>query len=257
VRFVSRCGCLNAQVELDAAYTGVQEHWLAALAGTSAGDTPVPACPEWTVRDVMAHVAGLAEDAVAGSFPDIDLLEQWRDDAVAAGRDAMTARQVERAGTEPIDEIIERWRAAGAVLAPMLRGDEPFPEGAPFGLSAILVTDVTVHAQDVLAAIHADQLRQGAAVSVAIAAYGFGVDYRVRALGLPALAIAYDGKERVIGDPDGPIGARLAASRYEIMRALAGRRSRAQIAAFDWQGDRGSYLALIPAYGERDDPLED
>jgi uncharacterized protein (TIGR03083 family) len=255
---------LNAQVELDAAYIEVQDRWLAALAGPAQGTaratavgTPVPACPQWTVRHVTAHVTGLAEDATTGSFPEIDLLEQWRDDTVAAERDAMTARQVERAGTEPLDDLIARWRAAAAQLAPMLRGDAPFPDGAPFGLSAILVTDVTVHAQDVFAALGAPQLRDGAAVSIAIAAYGFGVDYRVRALRLPALTIAYDGKERVLGDPDGARGARVAASRYEIMRTLAGRRSRAQIAAFDWQGDPGPYLAIIPAYGERDDPLED
>jgi hypothetical protein len=34
----------------------------------------VPACPEWTVRDVLGHVVNLAQDAVSGDLPTLDLL---------------------------------------------------------------------------------------------------------------------------------------------------------------------------------------
>ena len=114
-----------------------------------------------------------------------------------------------------------------------------------------------MHAQDVFGALGAPQLREGPPVSLAIATYAFGVDYRVRQLGLAPLVIAYDGKARMIGDPAGEPGARVEADRFEVMRALAGRRSRAQIAALDWQGDPEPYLGIIPAYGERDEPLEE
>jgi hypothetical protein len=40
---------------------------------------------------------------------------------------------------------------------------------------------------------------------VALAGYCFGVDYRVRALDLPAMTLRYDGKERTLGE--GPVAA--------------------------------------------------
>ena len=32
------------------------------------GDEPVPTCPGWTVRDVVAHLAGLADDWLTGNL---------------------------------------------------------------------------------------------------------------------------------------------------------------------------------------------
>jgi len=54
---------------------------------------------------------------------------------------------------------------------------------------------------------------------------------------------------------EGALGATLTASRWELLRVVAGRRSRAQIAVLDWIGDPEPYLALLPAYGERTDDL--
>jgi hypothetical protein len=49
----------------------------------------------------------------------------------------------------------------------------------------------------------------------------------------------------------------LTGDRYELLRALSGRRSRPQIEAMDWEGDPEPYLGLVPAYGERfDDVVE-
>ena len=92
-----------------------------------------------------------------------------------------------------------------------------------------------------------------AATRVALAGYAFGVDYRIRALGLPALQLRYDGKEKSLGE--GEPAAALAADSWELLRVLAGRRSRDQIATLDWTGDPEPYLPLLPAYGERDDAL--
>jgi hypothetical protein len=90
---------------------------------------------------------------------------------------------------------------------------------------------------------------------VALAAYSFSTDYRIRALGLPALMLRYEGKERTLGD--GPAAAVLEADRWELLRVLAGRRSRAQIEALDWTGEPDAYLSLLPAYGERADDLNE
>jgi uncharacterized protein (TIGR03083 family) len=213
----------------------------------------VPACPEWTVHDLLAHLVELSSDAATGRLPVMDLLEQWRDDGVAQRRDGMTADQVDRVEGEPAGELVSRWRETTLALAPMLNGAVPFPEPAPFGLAAILVTDLVIHDQDARGALRVHNAPPGPASSLALATYLFGVDYRVRQLGLPALGVRYGNKTRLLGTGDP--AATVSATRFELLRAFGGRRSRRQILAFDWDGDPGPYVALLPAYGERRDDL--
>jgi uncharacterized protein (TIGR03083 family) len=215
----------------------------------------VPACPHWRVRDVLAHVAGLARDAATGNLPTMDLLEQWRDDDVAVTRDTMTAEQVDRTSDRSLEDLAADWREVTGTLMPMLSGSVAFPDPAPFGLGAILVTDLAIHDQDVRTALGLPRADSGPAYSLALATYGFGVDYRIRQLGLGALGLRYGDTVRSLGE--GEPAATVAADRFELLRALAGRRSRAQILAFEWDGDPGPYLGIIPAYGERADDLVD
>jgi len=243
-------------MEIQDLYAAQQEALLGLMVDAGGRtDTPVPACPDWTVRDVLAHVVGLARDATTGSIPELDLLEQWRDEEVAGARDAMTGVQVDRSADRSVAELGDEWRSLLATLSPMLSGAVPFPEPAPFGLNAVLVTDLAIHDQDVRGALGAPRDPDAPGSSLALATYGFGVDYRIRQLGLPALRLRYDGKERVLGA--GEPAATVSADRFELLRAFGGRRSRGQIRGYDWQGDPDPYVAIIPAYGERADPLDD
>ena len=81
----------------------------------------VPACPDWSVRDVVGHVAGLAKDAVEGALPSFNLLDQWRDDTVARQRDDMTDVHVTRARSLAHDEVVAEWSRTTESLLPMLR----------------------------------------------------------------------------------------------------------------------------------------
>ena len=213
----------------------------------------VPACPAWTVSDVLAHVVGLSLDATSGRLPVIDLLEQWRDDSVVETRDRMTADQVDRAAGEPIEELVTRWRQVTPRLAAMLSGATPFPDPAPFGLAAILVTDLVIHDQDVRGALRVHNAPDGPASSLALATYLFSVDYRIRQLALPALGVRSGDKVRILGS--GEPAATVAGPQFELLRAFGGRRSREQLLAFNWKGDPSPYIPLLPAYGERVDAL--
>ena len=242
-------------LDVGTAYLEVQHRLLDEAADPARHGVRVPACPDWTVRDVVAHLAGLAHDAVTGALPPFDLLEQWRDASVAAERDSMTEQQVARSREREYAEIVDEWGRTTDALVPILRGEQSFPGTPPFGLDAILLTDLWVHDADVRGALDLPRAADGAATSIGLAAYGFGVADRVRKLELPAMALRYGEKTRVLGDGD-PV-ATVAAERYELVRMLAGRRSRKQIAAMDWDGDPEPYLAIIPAYGERDTDLVD
>jgi uncharacterized protein (TIGR03083 family) len=245
---------ISVALDLGTAYLEVQDRMLATAVG-QALERRVPACPEWTVRDVVGHVAGLAKDAALGALPTINLLDQWRDESVAATRDGMTDRHVQRARSMSFDEVVDEWRRTTKLLAPMLSGTEQFPGSPPFGMDAILVTDLWVHDTDIGGSVARPRPADDAAAAIALAAYSFGIAPRLEALGLPPFGLRYGEKLRVVGS--GEPAVTVTADRYELVRMLAGRRSRMQIAAMDWDGDPTPYLAIIPAYGERTDDVLD
>ena len=229
---------------------------LADLAG-SLGDedlsSSVPGSPEWSVKDVVAHVTGIAVDISKGSIPpELDIVRALSDPEQAAIRDEMTARQVAARRDLSLVDILGEWREAMPALLSMIRGERPFPQPVPFA-DAVVVTDLGVHTQDVRGALGRPGDRDAAAVGVGLAAYAVALGFKLAAAGLPPLRLRYGDRERVAGE--GEPRATVSADRFEIFRALAGRRSRDQILAMEWQGDPEPYLDLIPAYGPRADAV--
>jgi uncharacterized protein (TIGR03083 family) len=215
----------------------------------------VPASPRWSVQDVVAHVAGLAGDVAYDRVPpDLDVVRSLTDSAQAALRDAMTEKQVASRQGQSLDEILDEWTKALEDLIPMIRGERLFPRSAPF-IDAALVTDLATHNQDIRNGVGVPGDRDSEGVSVAFVGYSAAFGLRLAQNGLPALRLEYDGKERIAGQ--GEPGATLTADRYELYRALAGRRSREQILNLKWDSDPEPYVDLIPAYGPRSDPLEE
>jgi uncharacterized protein (TIGR03083 family) len=242
-------------VDFASSYEETHDHLIDLVRGVSEEvlATTVPASPAWDVRDVIAHLTGIAGDVAAGTLPpELRIVDSLWDPAQASVRDEMTADQVmSRRGRPPADVLTE-WASVLEVLLPMLRGERPFPLGGAF-VEPVLVTDISVHAQDVRGALGFPGDRRSAGVGVALASYTVALATKVRLAKLPPLRLRYDGKERVAGE--GEPGATVEADRFELVRALSGRRSRDQIRAFAWEGDPEPYLALIPAYGERLVPI--
>lgn len=214
--------------------------------------TPVAACPGWSVHDVLAHHVGVVAAVAAqdlGGFGELffDLLEQWRDSEVQRARDAMTARQVEERRRRAVGQLVAEWRVATTDVLPFLRGETPVPPTLPPLVGFVIVNDLVVHDTDIRAALGLPRATDSAALSLALAGYSFSLESRIRTLGLPALVLVYDGKERRIGED--PVGATLAADRHELVRVLAGRRTRQQILALAWTGDPDPYLDVLSEYG--------
>ena len=219
-------------------------------------ETTVPACPDWSVKDALAHVVAEAGIAVTGSLPpDLDLVQALRDQEHAAKREAMNAREVAARRERTVEELLAEWDALAEELRPMLRGEKPFPYPFPF-VDSIVVMDVALHNQDIRNAVGRPGDRDTDAVRLGMSAYAVGADNKIKLSGLPPLRLRYDGREKVIGGDAEP-AATVAADRYELYRALASRRSPDQIRAMDWDGDPEPYLAVIPMYGERDEPLDE
>src|SRR5215212_1292728 len=89
-------------MEATEAYRSTRQRVTALLRAAGPGDPDrrVPACPRWTVREVAAHLAGAADDVLAGRL-----------DGVAS--DEWTAAQVEARAGRSLAEIVDEWEALG------------------------------------------------------------------------------------------------------------------------------------------------
>jgi uncharacterized protein (TIGR03083 family) len=189
---------------------------LAADLGAEDAERPVPACPSWTVRDVYAHLAGVAADSLAG-----------RVDGVAT--DPWTAQQVEERAGRSLHDNASEWTEAGERFDDVIRrfGDAIPPQ---------LIIDVWNHEQDVRGALGRPGGTDGPEVPWLVDAMCAGLnDFLGEGGPTGAVRVVTDSGERVIGH--GTPVATLRASDVEVARALIGRRSRRQMLTYDWEGD--------------------
>jgi uncharacterized protein (TIGR03083 family) len=216
-------------------------------------DRTVPACPLWRVRDVVSHVTGVARDVVEGGLlGDFNVIEAWQtEDGTRAGNE-FTDRHVTSRRDRDIDDVLGEWREVTARLLPILRGEQQAPQPFPF-VELVPINDIAAHLHDIRGALQRPGDRDTPLVSLAFASYLAAFGMRCAKRGLPAIRVRYDGKERITGD--GEPAATWSGERFELFRALAGRRSNAQIAAMDWEGDATPYIPLVSMYGVRSEAL--
>ena len=204
-------------------YLAIRERLDDLLRGTT-GDQEVAACPSWSVRDVVAHMAGLCEDWVDGR------LDRYASDSWTAGH-------VERAAGQSLDMILDRW---SLVVERFARLDDDPSMGPParwaFG-------DAVTHEADIRGTLGAGRVPDEA---VALSLKGSIARWRdvLGATSLPTLLLRAPGlREWWIGTPDDPEAVVVEVPAYELFRALAGRRSEAQVQQWSWTVDPSPYLA--------------
>jgi uncharacterized protein (TIGR03083 family) len=213
----------------------------------------VPACPDWTVRDLIAHVASLAHSIANGFMPgDLNLVMFWDDD-IARRRENFVEEQLQTRESMSLEEILDQWTEAGEAVEAMLRGERPLPPGSPALIDWILVTDVGVHHHDLRGAVGMPGDRDSAATKLSLRSYIEAMKIRTAARGLPGLRLRPGNKEYLTGE--GEPAATVGAGVFEMARAAAGRRSPDQIRAFAWEGDPEPFLELFYPYGVRTDAL--
>jgi uncharacterized protein (TIGR03083 family) len=182
---------------------------------------PVPGCPEWAVRDVIAHVAGVCADVLAGNIEGV-ATEPW------------TAAQVAKRKDTPLPEILAEWSES----APQVEAMAPH---FPARVDEQWVLDLTTHEQDIRGALDASGARDAAGVLVGVDfAATMGLAASIEGRGLPALRVIAGDKDWVLGD--GEPAARVEGTTFELFRAMTGRRSAAQIRRLQWEGDVDTFL---------------
>jgi uncharacterized protein (TIGR03083 family) len=201
--------------EVGQAYAGCRRRMVALVEDVDAAaeGTVVPSCPAWTVHDLVAHVAGVVDDALAGRVE-------------GAGSDEWTAAQVEAGRERPLRALVEQWAAAAPALEAVL--DDL---GRP-GRQAVF--DVVTHEHDLRAALGRPGARDSDGVAVGLTFVGWAITAAAEERGIGLRVTADDGSSWGPDDAEAVVSA----SAFELLRALSGRRSLDQLRALRWEGDR-------------------
>ncbi len=124
-----------------------------------------------------------------------------------------------------------------------------------FGRSgAQLVTDAATHEHDIRGALGRPGARDSAAIEIAFHYVGDAVGGVLDTAGPGALVVHHDRGATTFGSGEPTFALRT--TRFEFLRATTGRRSPAQIAAYDWDGVAPSDLVLA-RFTARTDPLDE
>ncbi len=216
------------------AYRGVRTRVteLVRAASPDALDAPAPATPKWRVRDVLAHFVGVTDDVLAGRLDGI-ATDPWTDAQVDARRDATPA------------EMLAEWAEKGPPFGDLLAD-------APFEISGQALFDAATHEHDVRQALGVPGARGSEAV---VLAWQWFVGARTRGGGAAICFVTEGGREIAgLGEPI----ATVEASRFELARAVTGRRTAKEIAAYGWDCEPTPELLLAsPIFSLRTESLNE
>lgn len=177
--------------------------------------TPVPCTPAWTARDVLSHVAGLPDDILNGRVE-------------GAATDPWTASQVERNAEFSVAELLARLEEQAPDVGRML---EAIGEARP-------PFDCQTHEHDLRHALG----RPGNRDNIVIASVAEEAGDSLAELDASLTIDFTDGPTLVVGAGGDEVGVSL--TRFEYARSRVGRRSAAQLAAYDWSGQPDAVAAV-------------
>ena len=186
-------------------------------------EVPVPACPDWTARELLAHMVGLGVDVLAGDEPD-DHNSAW------------TQRQVDARRDRSAPELLDEWRRVADDLVGWMRTHGSRP-----------LNDVVIHEQDLRGAVGAPGGRDSAGLRIVRDRMAGRFSSRLGplppiALVSPEWTWCSDGDvadAAVVVEADG----------FDLARALTSRRTADQLRTWARRGDVAPYLDAFATLG--------
>jgi len=203
------------------------------------GDVITTACPNWSIKDVYAHLAGISTDILAGNTENA-ATEAWAD-GHAADR-----------SEHSLVQVLDEWETAGAGVSEVM---EAAGDAFPFQL----FVDQFTHGWDIRAA-----LGPTASATPDLAVYELYLDEflgRITAdspADLAAVKLVVAGQSVSIGT--GPEAGTLNLDLFEYARVSMGRRSQSQLEALPWPdavSDPGPYIDLLVVWSVNSNDVVD
>jgi uncharacterized protein (TIGR03083 family) len=190
-------------------------------------EQPVPACPAWTVTQLLAHMVGLNADVLAGDEPD-DHNRTW------------TQRQVDRRAGRAPDDLVTEWLSLTEPMQGWMRQHGVRP-----------LNDVVIHEQDLRGAVGRPGGRDtdGLAAVRDVMAERFAT--RIRRAQLAPVQL--QSPEWMFSTGDADPGLELSAPTFDLTRALMTRRTADQLRTWARSGAVDPYLPMFGGLG----PLPD
>lgn len=198
---------------------------LLADADEATAATIVPACPDWTVHDLCAHLVGVPAALVARDNPPPGDNQPWVDRHVAERAD------------RSLGQLLDEWDEVGPPFEGLMR-KLPHAFGG-------LVYDAVAHEHDLRGALGRPGDRDGAGVlaSLDLVVAIVARDLATNGPSPGTLRLHAGGREWVVGEGEPTLS--LTTTSFELMRLLGSRRSRDQILAAPWDGDVGPFLPVL------------
>ncbi|HEU5160204.1 MAG TPA: maleylpyruvate isomerase family mycothiol-dependent enzyme [Streptosporangiaceae bacterium] len=179
----------------------------------------VPACPAWTVRDLVAHLTDNCLRAVRR----------------AKGQEPAVEPPPSVEHTD-VGELLAYWEKRAAELDRIVAaGDAEMRD--------LLVADAFTHEFDIRYALGAPLPAAHPAFPLVMAFGAEGITQALVAHGLPAFRIEVDGGSWVAGT--GAPRATVRGHPYDVLRSLSGRRTYAQVAELSWSADPAPWLPAL------------
>ncbi len=203
------------------------------VAGLSDDDAAVvvPACPAWTVKDLLAHLVGVPADLVARRNPGGDT-QAWVDAQVAERR------------PRPVENLLAEWGEIGPQFEGLI-------ERKP-ALFAGLLYDQVAHEHDLRGALGQPGARDTEALRLSMNVECEQLTTDLHRLDLPAVRLSANGGTWLAGE--GEPGLTIDTDLFEVFRLLGSRRSDRQMRAAPWQGEFDRFL---PALSHMPLPIHD
>jgi uncharacterized protein (TIGR03083 family) len=188
---------------------------IAEMVDDSNAGVRVPATPEWTVHDVVAHVAGIVEDVRNGNMEGV-------------ATDPWTAAQVERARHKSVSQLLAEWNEG----APMMEGFLSSPAGVS---ASRAVLDIHTHECDLTSALGRPLDLPGEFLDWMVPILLESFEAEAFGAGLPAVTVH--------------------TTPVEVFRGRLGRRTEAEVCAYGWSRDPLPYLSHWFVFGRAEHPL--
>ena len=186
-------------------------------------DRRVAACPEWSCRDLLGHLVGIAEDWVNGTL-DRYASESW------------TEAQIDRHRGDGLDELVGEWASALDRLDQVV--DHPVM-GGPWRW---LFGDALTHESDLYQTLSPRVRPPPDAVAAGLTSMMGRWRQHLVPAELPPLLVKATGlRDWWIGEP-GENNVTLTADPYLLWRFLYGRLDRSSVESLEWSADPTTFL---------------